>query len=58
MVLRTGRAPAILVECGFITNPEEEARLQEKDYQKQLAEAIADGLEAWWKEETAAAGAA
>ena len=57
MVLRAGNAPAILVECGFITNPEEEALLQEKSYQKKLAEAIADGLEAWWKDEAASAKA-
>ena len=50
MVLRAGNAPAILVECGFISNPEEEALLREDGYQKKLAAAIADGLEAWWQE--------
>ena len=29
--------PAILVECGFLTNPEEEALLQDHTYQTQLA---------------------
>ena len=29
--------PAILVECGFLTNPEEESLLQTPAYQKQLA---------------------
>ena len=29
--------PAVLVECGFLTNPEEEAQLLDPDYQKQLA---------------------
>ena len=33
--------PAVLVECGFLTNPEEEARLREPGYQKQLAAVIA-----------------
>ena len=47
MVLRAGNAPAVLVECGFITNPDEEAQLRDSGYQKKLAEAIADGLEAY-----------
>lgn len=32
--------PAILVECGFLTNPEELQKLKSADYQKQLAVAI------------------
>ena len=28
--------PAVLVECGFLTNPEEEALLRDGGYQKQL----------------------
>ena len=34
---------AILIECGFLTNPEEEARLASPDYQIQLAAAICGG---------------
>ena len=33
--------PAILVECGFLTNPAEEQRLQEAAYQTKLAAAMA-----------------
>ena len=33
--------PAVLIECGFLTNPEEEAKLRDEDYQKQLAVVIA-----------------
>lgn len=33
--------PGILVECGFLTNPEEEAKLETAEYQKRLAVAIA-----------------
>lgn len=29
--------PAILVECGFLSNPEEDALLQSEDYQRRLA---------------------
>ena len=35
------RCPAILVECGFLSNTEEAALLQEPSYQKKLAAAIA-----------------
>ena len=28
---------AVLVECGFLSNPEEAAKLLEKDYQKKLS---------------------
>ena len=33
--------PAVLVECGFLTNPEEERQLRDADYQKQLAAVLA-----------------
>ena len=33
--------PGILVECGFLTNPEEEAKLRDPSYQKQLASVLA-----------------
>ena len=33
--------PAILVECGFLSNPEEERNLRSEDYQLQLAAALA-----------------
>ncbi len=36
-------APAVLVECGFLSNPEETALLQEPSYQTKLAAAIAAG---------------
>ena len=33
--------PGILIECGFLSNPEEEAKLRNDEYQKQLCCAIA-----------------
>ena len=33
--------PAILVECGFLTNPGEEAKLRDPGYQRQLAAVLA-----------------
>lgn len=38
-------APSVLIECGFISNPTEEAKLLTADYQEQLAEAICDGVQ-------------
>ena len=32
--------PCVLVECGFLSNPEETARLADENYQKQIAFAI------------------
>lgn len=33
--------PAILIECGFLTNPDEEAMLRDEDYQRKLSAIIA-----------------
>jgi len=43
-ILRDVEAPAALVEVGFLSNPEEERRLQDPEYQWRVAEAIADGI--------------
>lgn len=43
-VLRKTTMPAILVECGFMTNREESMLLKSKDYQNQCAQAIAFGI--------------
>lgn len=39
--------PAILVECGFLSNPEEEQRLLRKEYQLQLATVLAGAWLQW-----------
>ncbi len=41
--------PAVLVECGFISNPEEEKKLNDEDYQSRLAWAIAEAVEIYLK---------
>lgn len=46
-VLRAGTAPGIIVECGFLSNAQEEALLVTPEYQKLLAEGIALGIEAF-----------
>ncbi|HEX3817104.1 MAG TPA: N-acetylmuramoyl-L-alanine amidase [Chthoniobacterales bacterium] len=44
-VLRRTRIPAILVECGFLTNPTEARLALQSSYRDRLAERIADGVE-------------
>lgn len=39
--------PSVLVECGFLSNREEEARLMQADYRQRVAEAIAQGALGW-----------
>ncbi|MBP2656454.1 MAG: cell wall hydrolase/autolysin [Firmicutes bacterium] len=48
-VLRRNKVPAVLVEVGFITNPEERALLQSNEYQRKLANAIAFGISDYYK---------
>jgi N-acetylmuramoyl-L-alanine amidase len=43
-VLKSPDVPSILVETAFISNPEEEKRLNDEDYQDQLARAILAGI--------------
>lgn len=43
-LLKNTVVPAILIECGFISNNEEAVKLQNEDYQKQLAFAIFTGF--------------
>ena len=41
------QVPAALVECGFLSNPEELAKLKSENYQQQMAFAIACGILAY-----------
>ncbi len=43
-VLRTSDMPAMLVETAFISNPDEERRLIDPAYQRQIAGAVLDGV--------------
>jgi N-acetylmuramoyl-L-alanine amidase len=43
-VLRKTSIPAVLVECGFLTNPTEAAYIQTASYRQKLAEEIAAGV--------------
>ncbi len=38
------QAPAVIVECGFLSNPDEAALLCDKEYQEKMANAISGGI--------------
>lgn len=44
--------PACLIEAGFLTNPEERARLVTPEYQEQVAEGIVRGIEYYFHPKT------
>ena len=47
-VLKSPDMPSILVETAFISNPEEEARLNDEAYQDKLARAITNGIKRYF----------
>jgi N-acetylmuramoyl-L-alanine amidase len=44
-ILRNTSVPAVIVECGFISNYNEEKILNTKEYQKKIAKCISKGIE-------------
>jgi N-acetylmuramoyl-L-alanine amidase len=58
VVLREAPCPAVLVECGFLTDPDEEANLLSESYREKIAVAIAQGIRAYATEVTRARAAA
>jgi N-acetylmuramoyl-L-alanine amidase len=47
-VLKAPDIPSVLVEAAFISNPEEEAKLNSNEYQEQLANALMRGIEGYF----------
>ena len=46
-VLVGATMPAILVECGYISNKNDSRNLANKEYQKLIAEGVANGVDAY-----------
>ena len=49
-VLKAPDIPSILVETAFISNPEEERRLNDDAYQDKMAEAVLRGLKRYFQD--------
>ena len=47
-VLKAPDIPSVLVEAAFISNPDEEAKLNSDEYQEQLADALLRGIEGYF----------
>lgn len=43
-LLKRTEVPTVIVECGFLTNPEEAEKLAGEDYQEQVAQAVTEGI--------------
>ena len=43
-IVKSGSPPAVIVECGFISNPQEEELLKQSQYQVKIVKAIAKGV--------------
>jgi len=43
-VLRDNNVPSVIIECGFMTNPQELELLTSREYRKKLTNAIADAI--------------
>ncbi len=48
-LLKNAKIPAVIVECGFLSNYDEEKLLNTAHYQKQLCDAIVKGIEDYYK---------
>jgi N-acetylmuramoyl-L-alanine amidase len=49
-VLKSPDIPSVLVETGFISNPEEARLLKTRDYQRRMADAVYKGVKSWFVE--------
>ena len=46
-MLKNPSIPSVLVELGYLSNPQEAARLTDPAYQDKLAEALAESLQSY-----------
>lgn len=50
-LLKNAKIPAVIVECGFLSNYDEEKLLNTEKYQKLLSSAIVKGIENYYKQD-------
>ena len=43
-LLNNTKNPAVMIECGFLSNPEEAVKLENEDYQRQVAFTVLTGI--------------
>lgn len=48
-VIRESVPPAVIIECGFLSNQEDEALIQTEEYRAAIVRGVADGVEAYFK---------
>ncbi|WP_111413814.1 N-acetylmuramoyl-L-alanine amidase [Billgrantia lactosivorans] len=49
MVLKSPDIPSLLIETGFISNPDEERRLRDSGHQQRMSESIFEGIQAHFR---------
>jgi len=49
-ILRCSEMPSVIVECGFLSNPEEEQKLKSEEYQRKIAQSIAKSVAQFYEE--------
>ena len=52
-ILKRSEGTTVIVECGFLSNPQEEEKLQQTTYQDQVVQAVFDGTMAYLSEKNA-----
>lgn len=51
-ILKKTEVPTVIAECGFLSNTQEEALLNTRDYQEKVAEAITQGIMTYVEQKT------
>lgn len=49
IIIKNWKTPTVIVECGFLSNQQEEKKLKTREYQDLLAEAIKEGIVNYFK---------
>lgn len=56
MILKNLKTTTVIVECGFLSNSEEEKKLGTEEYQNKLAQAIKGGIDNYFKGKSGVSG--